>query len=842
MPVRVSQRLLPAVLFGAAGLLASNGSLAQEVAAAEPVTDPAAPVADPATPVAAEAAAPAVDSGAPVADAAAADVEILPTIPVNVGEEKPMPDAEPIPGQLETIIVTAQKREENLLDVPISIQAFSAETLEARGIADTTSLQLATPGLSVDEQAQFTTIFLRGVGSDAFLMADPSVAYYVDGIYFPFSQGQAQDFGAVERVEVLKGPQGTLFGRNAVGGAISVVTKDPNLKKSETEIAAGYGNRNTFDTHVYQSLPIADWLAVSVGGYYSDGDHYMSGLAAGQPIGPERSRGGRVKLRFAPTDSLDIVFAAMRNEQTGTGSVFTLNNAPTRLFSCDSPLPLPVCITAQTGYKGDLSEPSFLRFRSTVYYGQATYETPWFDLKLLGSDQKARSYFTYDFDGSGQALAAFDQKKNLADIQTGEVQILSNDSTWGSDRLTWIIGGYYFHSKQGFDTANLKLLGLDLADLQRGGISLPEAAIQALNALNVAFPNGDVAFHALIGTNSKAAFAQATLKATDWLSLTVGGRYQDEARYLIKSDSGLYLSDGGFLTLFDWNTIGARDADGNTVPIHDTTTSFKPKATIELRPFSGDTLIYLTYQEALKSATYNAIGIYSPPTYVEPEEIEAWELGLKTPLFNGNAALSVAAFHYDISDFQVQFISLFQGGAVSFENADAASIQGIDFDFAVQILPQTFDDFVFGIGASWLDSEYDDYTSASGFDPNDGHFSSNNDYTGNRVVRTPEWTGQANLTKTWQVPGGSLELGGDAYYNDGFYYASSNAKNLAQKSYTVYGARVSYRYEPWNLRATLFGRNLGDEKYSQGMIATDFGANVTLAAPLTYGLRFDWAF
>ena len=204
--------------------------------------------------------------------------------------------------------------------------------------------------------------------------------------------------------------------------------------------------------------------------------------------------------------------------------------------------------------------------------------------------------------------------------------------------------------------------------------------------------------------------------------------------------------------------------------------------------------------------------------------------------------MSIAAFDYDIRDFQVQFISLFQGGAVSFENADAASIRGIDFEVSAQILPAHVKDLYVTLSGAYLDSNYDDYTSASGFDPESGAFSSDNDYTGNRVVRTPKWTAAAGLSKAWKVPGGELELGGDAYYNDGFFYASSNARNLAQDAYWVWGARVAYRYEPWKLRATLFGRNLGDEKYSQGLIATDFGANVTLAPPRTCGLMVDWSF
>ncbi len=768
---------------------------------------------------------------APAAAGTPQDEPLLQTIPVApVAPVAEAPLESSAPTALDVIVVTAQKRAENVQDVPISIQAFSPKTLGSLNISDQSSLQQAVPGLDVNEITQFTTVFLRGVGSDAFLMADPSVASYVDGIYFPFSQGLDQDFGVVDRVEVLKGPQGTLFGRNAVGGAISVHTPHPDFYEAQTSIQTTFGNRRTSNTSIYSNLPLSETLAVNVAAYYNHGDNYMTGTAAGKPLPSEIARGARVKLRWAPGDSWDIVLAGLRLDQKGTGSVFQLNAEPSPIIGS-----LLLQIEPQRGYDGELSEPSYLLFDSTVGYGQITYNAPWFDVKLLGSDQSAVSQFTYDFDGSPRQGAAFDQKKNFADVQTAELQLISSEETPGNERLQWILGGYYFRSAQGFDTANLQLFGLDLADFERGGISLPPALRDALEQLGIIYPNGDVAFHAIIGTQSKAAFAQTTLDFTDRIALTLGARYQDEERYIIRSDSGLYTSDGGFSPLFTWTN--ARDADGNSVPTRDTTTSFKPKATLELRPLGDDTLLYVTYQEALKSSTFNTVAIYQPPAYVEPEELEAWEVGAKLTMLDGAVQFNVAAFDYDIHNFQVQFISLLQGGAVSFENAEQAAVRGIDFDARVRLLPSMLDRFVLTFGGCYLDGQYDRYEEASGFDQETGLFSSDNDYSGNRIVRTPRFTAVAGFSKTWDVPGGSLEVGGDAYYNSGFFYTASNDPRFDQPAYTLYGARISYLYVPWRLRATLFGRNLSDEKYSQGLIATDFGGNYTLAPPLTAGLK-----
>ncbi|HEX4873160.1 MAG TPA: TonB-dependent receptor [Nevskiaceae bacterium] len=753
---------------------------------------------------------------------------------------------------LERVVVTAQKREEDVQDVPISVQAFGPKTLDDRQITDQFSLQQAVPGLDVNDVAQFTTIYLRGVGSDVFLNGDPSVASYVDAIYFPFAQGLDQDFGAVERVEVLKGPQGTLFGRNAVGGAISVLTRDPQFDQAETSIQAVFGQRDTRFFRLYQNLPVSRWAALNISAYDNRADNHYTGTANGEPLPLERSRGARLKLRLQPLEELDLMLAGLRVTQTGVGSAYQLNAEPLPAFSqpCALPFDSPFCIEAQRGYEGALSTPSFLDFDNEVLYGRVSFRLPWLELRALGSHQQAESVFIYDFDGSARALAAFDQKRNFARVDTAELQLLSHDGSPLSEWFRWIVGGYYFKSAQGFDPANLQAGGLDLANQQAGGLSLPDPLLDLLRAANLNIPNGDIAFHGILGTLSKAAFAQLTVQPFDWLGLTAGLRYQDEDRYLIRSDSGLFLDDGGFQTLFNWNEIGARDADGNTVPTRDNTTSTKPKFALELRPFGADTLLYASYQRALKSSTYNAVAIYQPPAFVEPEALEAREVGLKTTLFEGQLQFNLAAFRYQIENFQVQFISLLQGGAVSFENAEAAQVEGVDFDARINLWPQRIERLVLTLSGAWLDGRYLRYTDASGFDDQpsalypegSGLFRSDNDYSGRRTVRTPEFTGVVGLSKAWDIAAGRLELGGDLYHNDGFFYAASNDPRFDQPRYTVYGLRLSYLHRRSGLRLTAFGRNLGETLYSQGVIATDFGANTTLAPPRTLGLRLNWDF
>lgn len=749
------------------------------------------------------------------------------------------PEAAPVRKNrfLDEIVVTAQKREEQVQDVPVSVSAFSADLLSARGVSDQRDLQFLTPGLDVGTQVGYTTVFLRGVGSDAFVTADPSVALYIDGVYFPFAQGLAQDFGAVERVEVLKGPQGTLFGRNAVGGAINVIARSPSFEEWEASVQGSYGTFKDVRLQAHVNAPIFDNLAVSVSALYNNADNYYDGVAGGEPLGKETSKGLRGKLRFAPIENLEVELAGFFLKVGGVGSIFQLNENPSTLFQG--------IIAPQPGYEGEVDAHSYTDVENRVLYGSLKYFAPWFDVKLLISDQFIDTAGTYDFDGSPVPLVEFSPASQYADIQTGEIQIVSNENSWGADWLKWIAGAYYYSGDQGFDPMHLNVAGIDLAAGRLAGVTLPSALIDPVysllgslgNAVGLGIPTGAIYLVATVDTTSISGFFQATADITDWFAITVGGRYQVETREIIESSAGLTAADGSRAAyLFNFQT--ARDDAGNVVPLEHTTTSFNPKVSAEFRPLE-DVLVYATYQEATKSATYNALSIYLPPSFVRPEETTAYEVGVKTQFFDRTLTINGAYFRYKSEDLQVQFISLLQGGAIAFENAPEAVSQGFDFDVTWLVWPGLVDDLVLAFGGCFLDSTYTDFPNGTGFDE-DGFYSTNNDYTGNDIIRSPAFTATASLAKTFQFNFGSFELSGDMYYNSGFFYAASNSARSEQPSYMTFGARASFLYEKWNLRATVWAKNLTDKQFTTGSLPTDFGNLVTLAPPRTVGLRINW--
>lgn len=742
---------------------------------------------------------------------------------------------------IEEIVVTAQKREQSLSDVPISVQAFDSGDLAAANVLDLGDLPKLSPGVTVTTQVSYVSTYIRGVGSDAFLLADPSVAYYVDGIYYPFASGAVQDFGSVERVEVLKGPQGTLFGRNAIGGAVNVVTQDANPEAQSLSLQSITGRFDRPKARFRGNVPITDDLALSTSVFYNSSENHIEGRDAVSPSNPEgdalpreRSQGGRFKLHWSPASWMKLDAGLSRVKQTGTGTQYAPNVEPSLIAQL-------LGVEAQDGRAGAVNEQVGYSRRSNTVQLEMAFDARLFELKLLGSNQLIHNRGNYDFDGSPQALADFDVQPTFADVQTAELQLLSKPGGIGGERFEWIAGAYYFRSDQGFDPAFLTLATTDLEEAGTVlGIPLPDTLREALDpALTGApVPGGRFQFRGIVGTESIAYFGQVTADVAPWLALTLGARFQQEERVLIESSSAIRNTDGSVRQLQSFS--------GEEEPrFRDTTTSFDPKVSLDFRPggswLGQDPLVYLSWQTATKSSTFNAVNITDEPEFVRPEEIRALELGLKTALLDGLMRLDAALFDYRIDDLQVQFISLLEGGAVTFENAASAGIRGADFNLSTALFPGWLEGLTLTAGGAFLDAEYLSYPNGSGFDPQTGLLTRNNDFTGNRVVRTPEFSGNAGLQKRWPLAGSEVVLGIDYYYNSGFFYLAQNTPNVEEDAYGTLGARIGYHHEGLGLRVTLFGSNLTDTDYNLSRFPTDFGVNDARARGISGGLRINLA-
>lgn len=762
-------------------------------------------------------------------DQSADAAEELTTIPVPGDQASAAPAetrAAPRGNALvEEIIVTAQKREENLQDVPVSVQAFGSDQLNVLGAFEAADLPRITPGLVSTAQFGFVSTYIRGVGTDAFILADPSVANYVDGVYNPTPIGSLQDFGVVERIEVLKGPQGTLFGRNAVGGAIHVITKPLSLEQPETVVQTIYGSYNNLRTRISTSIPLSDSLAIGLSGLRNSSETYLHDASiAGKPLPDSLEKGYRAKVRWAPSDSSELDLSTYYVTADSAGSFFP-NTEP-------SPLGRLASVQPQDAREGAQNEGGTNSSRTRIHAATFKLETSWLDLKLIGSDQHTEAVTGLDFDGSPSKIAFFEVSPYVSDSQTAELQLISNDSTWGSDWSRWIVGAYYFTGRQGYQRGALSVLETQLGPAaELLGLPLPQSLIDILPG-----PNGQIGFTGLLDTDSVSAFAQATVDFTDWFALTLGGRYQDEERRLVKSDAGLELSGGGRALIPGQNYSCADDPQWCN-----TTKGFYPKVSLDFRPWD-QTLIYASWQEAVKSSTINAVNIIDAPDIVKPEELSAYEIGIKTQLLDGLITFNAAAFQYDTDNLQTQFVSLFAGGVITFENAQKARSRGFEFDSTTVLLPDHIDNLVMTLGGTFLDAKYRKFEGAAGFTGPLGVFTNNNDFSGNRIVRSPKFTGTAGLFKTFTTSFGAIDAGVDYYHNSGFYYLAQNSDSAKEGAYGVLGARVSVTYAPWDLQVALFGRNISGTDYNNARFVEDLGT-LDSAAPLaTYGMQVTWKF
>ena len=739
---------------------------------------------------------------------------------------------------IEEVVVTTQKREESLQSVPIAISAFSDSQLAALGVKDTSDLQQLVPSLSITGSVGFSVIYLRGIGSDAFLPTiDPAVATYVDGMYVPANQGVFTSLAAVERVEVVKGPQGTLFGRNAVAGAISVTSKKPNLEKVEASALVEIGSYNGKKAQGTVSIPLAESLAFSMSGLYQKEDSYYDVVPVDSVIypkvdyslAPNLAKGWRGAVLWAPLDNFTASVTGFHIESDTSRSVAALTN-PSALSQL---LLLP---TTDEPYETNWNAAPVDGLRHNLISGEVNWSLVWLDAKAIVGYQKIISKAVIDFDGSQANLVTFTATQGFNELKTAELQLISNENTPGPDWFRFVAGLYALEQDAGYPEVYLGVAGTGTAMQDPLFGLVPEAIYEQLLAGIVPgfvpLPVGPVTrvvIEGLLHTEAVSGYAQADFDLTDTITVTLGGRYSSEERSVTRSQTSVDDAGGGTFPVLKFS-----------VPDREFT-NFSPKITGTYK-FSDDVLVYATWAQGFKSGTYNVVSIYTPPGYVEPEKITSYEVGVKSTLLDGTLRLNGAIFDNTLKNQQVQYVSLTNGGAVSIENAGEGQSRGIEADLIWQPLPAWNPGFAVTGGGSYLDATYPDFVDASGFDEVTGLFRRDFDYSGNRVAKTAKVTGNMSVSQTFEVSKGIVEIVASGYHNSGFYYTAQNTDRAKQGAYTLVDGRVSYLYDPWGLQFTVFGKNLTDKAYTAGSFTADFGTTYTYAAPRVYGVRLEWSF
>lgn len=688
---------------------------------------------------------------------------------------------------IEDIVVTAQRREERLQDVPIAITAFSAERLSNTGVTSAGDLGAVTPALTVASNQNYFQPRIRGIGTQAFGPGlENPIATYIDGVYIASAPASLLSLAGIERVEVLKGPQGTLFGRNATGGLIQVVTRDPRAGFSGNA-DVGYGNYNTFTANAYLNGG-SDAVAGDLSIHYShQGDGYGRNFFLNQDANRlDNDFAARSKLLIRPFDGTTIRVSG--DYTANNGSLPTI-----RQYSESLPLLGPQ--TPGSPWDADSDYPSRFKFRGGG--GSVRIDQDAGSIRLASITAYRKSTFNYQLDFDATRTSAFSVTNRQIDRQfSQELQLASGPGS----TVTWLLGAYYFSGKGSFDPADI---GFD------GPLLSPTSPTFPLSLLRYA---GNQA------TKSFAGFGQATVPLGENTNLTGGLRYTTEKRELDVTQTAFLLG-------------------GVQVPETTTAAARFNKLTWRLsldHKFTPDVMVYASYNRGFKSGGFNVTTPLEPQ--YSPETLDAYEIGVKADLFGHKLRLNPSIFYYDYQNVQVQFFT--NQGQIGIRSGPSARIYGLDLDF--EFAPTR--ELRFYGGATVIHDRFGNYPNAPIAIPlpMGGNAFSTGDATGNRLPFTADFSGTIGVEYKIPLASGNLALNANLNHNSGFFSETDN--QLRQPSYNMISASIGWSTKDDRFSVRAWGKNLANEAVIIQLSSGPAGVGAAYQPPRTYGITIGSKF
>jgi iron complex outermembrane receptor protein len=691
--------------------------------------------------------------------------------------------------QFGDIVVTAQKREQNLQKVPVSVSAIGGQALQDRGINNLTDLGSSVPGLQIQSNSGVVLPFLRGVGNPATTLGnESSVAVYLDGVYFARLQAGFFALSDIERIEVLKGPQGTLFGRNATGGVIQIVTKQPSHTAS-VQGSIGYGRFDTVQGSLYASMGLSDTVAmdVSVAGHTDDG--FGRNVTTGHRTQYEDSLLVRSKLLFEPSETTRFTLSGLYawSKLSGQGGAYPGTTQGT--FSA----PFEVFDPVASGFsyydqRSDVDQRHITNTMSVTL--KADQELAFADLTSITAyiHETEVGYFDADY-GPRPDFAAY--TKPRVNQFTQELQI----SSLKGSPINWIVGLYYYHNDSLYRT--FQFLTPTGALASQFGPGLDNRAWQKAQSL--------------------AGFAQVSYEIVPKLTLTGGIRYSRDK-----------VSADGYLEALLTPRVTVLDLPGASQKTNRVT--YRIAADYQL---AEHVMAYASFSTGYKSANFNLV-TYNPVSN-RPETIDAYEAGLKGDYFDRRLRLNIAGFHYKIGSPQVL---LFSPGGGFISNAGGSRVNGFEFDGQLAIA----DGLTTRFGATYLDSKYTEYLGAPSSPPVvGGAGSASIDASGNRTPLASKWA--VNIGADFHFPTGlgEVTLTADYSFRSSFYWEPDNF--LKQGHYGLLDGQIKIAAAD-NVAVRIWGRNLTDEKYAVTALsqAGPGGYAYNPGRPRSYGMAVDFNF
>jgi len=688
---------------------------------------------------------------------------------------------------VEEVVVTARRREETLKDVPVAVSAYGAAALERMGASDITSLQQSTPNLTlqVARGSNSTLIsFIRGVGQqDPLWGFEPGVGLYVDDVYIARPQGAVLDVFDIERIEVLRGPQGTLYGRNTIGGAVKYVTRKIGAEP-ELRLKATVGNYDERDFLISAKAPINDKLAVSFAAAKFDHDGYGKNLNTGAEHYDKDVATGRVSVEYTPTESLFFRLSAdttldKSNPRHGHREVQALN-------ILGQPIPggevLPDVYDTRAG-SGDSNR---VENSGVSLLGQWTINDL-ITVKSITAYRSGKTEGTIDFDELPGAYLDIPGRYNDHQFSQ-EFQAL-----FTGDRWQGVAGVYYMNATAAgaFDTV------------------VSQIATTIATAGNV-------------DTESYSAFADVSYDLTERLSISVGGRMTRDEKY-----GRVYRQNfTGIRSPLFGNNAAVPGLLRSSFTNKKTFSKFTPRLSAKYE-ISDDLNAYVSYSQGFKSGGFDMRSdqILTPNSAdgYEPETVDSFEGGLKGYFFDRRLSLNTAVFYSKYKDMQVtQQTPVGASIASQVLNVGRAHMSG----FEVEGIAKLAHWVSANVSLGYIKAEFDEYRALdlTATPP------VVRDFSDSRVFQnTPKWTGNFGLNFSHDLgDNGSITFTPTASYRSS-YHMFEIPSALDQGAYWLYDASLIWTSAQGRYKAALTGKNLGDERYRIG------GYNFPQSAAVFYG-------
>jgi iron complex outermembrane receptor protein len=747
--------------------------------------------------------------------------------------------------ELQEIVVTARRREESLQDTPVAVTVLTGDMLERMQVHATTDLDQVVPNLQFHSYGTLTgnnsaaQVFIRGIGqTDATPAVDPGVGLYIDDVYMGRSVGGAMEMRDINTTQVLRGPQGTLFGRNTIGGAVLLTSNGPGEGAGNT-LRASVGEDNLFDAFAAFDLFEGEKWSARVSGGYRKRDGYVTRVSDGVDLGDEDSLNGQAAVRFKPTDSLRFTLRvdAARESENGSPFVFkTINEAA--LFvgvgSINAGCPNMIDGLPPPTLVGPLADPrcgNDAQFKGPYTNGGTA--AVFSDLKNKGGSLVAEWDAT-DTLSFKSITAARDLKWSGArDADNTPILVLHTNyhsqskqfsqelqALYDGDRLDGVVGLYYFDEDS------------------------DDRVLVYLSNPGTSYDTQRVA----LGSKAKAAFSEWTFKVTDRLSATGGIRYTDESKSLqgtlynvapatapepANPPTALCPFNGAPPTQTGCLFLSTQPFN---VDFSDTTLS----GSVQYR-WSDAAMTYVSYSEGFKSGgfnqRYNAAPPGNAPISFGAETATTWEFGMKLNPMRG-LRVNAAVFTTSYDDIQMTYRL---GVVPLLFNAGKASIDGGE----LEVVWSPTSRLQIDASAGYLDSGFDSITPPPPF----GSVSPTATATlSSRLPFTPEWTTHVGLSYAFPLSNGwTLTPRVDTSYTGAQYFDAGNSVEIAQTGgVTIWNGSVALESPDSNWRISLDGRNLGDKLYpvaGTSSTTTSSGyAEVVNARPRSVSLTASYHF